>query len=182
MPGLKIVAPATPNDMKALLGAAIRDDDPVLFLEHKRLYTHKEERSKKPVAIGSAAVVRAGTDLTIAASMKGVHEALAAAERLDDDGISVEVVDLRTLRPLDVPTLATSLEKTERLLVVEEGPRTGGWAGEVIAVAVDHCLGSIDDAWRLTAPDAPIPYSPPLEDDHLPGLDSILKSVRERLN
>lgn len=180
-PGLKIVAPAMPADARALLSAAIRDDDPVLFLEHKRLYAVRGPRDDDLVAsIGSARVVRAGEDLTIVAAMKGVHDALAAAEVLAGDGVSVEVVDLRTLRPLDRQTISESVTKTERLLVVEEGPRTGGWAGEVLAIAIEESFGSLDDAWRLTAPDLPIPYSPPLEDTHLPAADAIVAAVRER--
>jgi pyruvate/2-oxoglutarate/acetoin dehydrogenase E1 component len=180
VPGLKIVAPATPNDAKGLLRAAIRDDDPVLFLEHKRLYTLKQERSDEPVAIGRARVARSGSDLTIVASMKGVHDSLTAAETLAGDGVDAEVIDLRTVRPLDVETIVGSVQRTGRLLVVDEGPRTGGGAAEVLALAMEHCLGDLDDAWRLTTPDLPLPYSPPLEDAHLPGADAIVAAVRRR--
>jgi len=180
VPGLKIVAPATANDAKALLRAAIRDDDPVLFLEHKRLYSVKEKRADTSVAIGRARTVRAGSDLTIVASMKGVHDALVAADTLARDGVDVEVLDLRTLRPLDVPAIVASVERTGRLLVLDEGPRTGGTAAEVLSVALEQALGMLDDAWALTAPNVPVPYSPPLEDDHLPGVDAIVAAVRER--
>ena len=131
VPGLKIAAPALPYDAKALLKAAIRDDNPVLFFEHKRLYSVKGELGGPDdvVSLGEAAVVREGSDLTVITAMKGVHDALEAARRLDDEGVSLEIVDLRTLRPLDVETITASVEKTNRALVVEEGPRTGGWAG-----------------------------------------------------
>lgn len=182
VPGLKIVAPATPADAKALLKAAIRDDNPVLVLEHKRLYSLKGEAGGEELAtIGEARVVREGADVTIATAMRGVHDALTAAETLAAGGIEAEVIDLRTLRPLDGATVLHSLERTNRLLVVEEGPLTGGWAGEVIALAAEHGLHDIDDAWRLATPDRPIPYSPPLEDAFIPGPEAIAASVRDRL-
>jgi acetoin:2,6-dichlorophenolindophenol oxidoreductase subunit beta len=182
VPGLKIVAPSTPADAKALLKAAIRDDNPVLFLEHKRLYSMKGEPPTEEVAtIGEAKVVRAGGDLTIAAVATSVHHALAAAETLAADGLEAEVVDLRSLRPLDVPAVVASVAKTNRLLVVEEGPLTGGWAGELVARVSEEALGELDDVWRLATDDLPTPYSPPLEDDFLPGTEAIVASVRARL-
>jgi pyruvate/2-oxoglutarate/acetoin dehydrogenase E1 component len=181
VPGLKIACPATPRDAKGLLKSSIRDDNPVLFLEHKRLYSIKGEVDGELVPLGQAAVVREGPDLTLATAMKGVHDALEAAALLAADGIEITVIDLRTLRPLDVDTVVRSVEQTNRLLVVEEGPETGGWAGEVVARVTEQALGSLDEAWRLTTPDHPIPYSPPLEDAFLPGADAIERSVRERL-
>jgi pyruvate/2-oxoglutarate/acetoin dehydrogenase E1 component len=183
VPGLKIVAPSTPADAKALLKAAIRDDNPVLFLEHKRLYSTKGEpgAADEVATIGEAKVVREGADLTIAAVATSVHHALAAAETLAAEGLQAEVVDLRTLRPLDVPTVVASVAKTNRLLVVEEGPLTGGWAGELVAQVSEHALGELDDVWRLATDDLPTPYSPPLEDDFLPGTEAIVASVRARL-
>jgi pyruvate/2-oxoglutarate/acetoin dehydrogenase E1 component len=181
LPGLKIAAPATPRDAKGLLKAAIRDDNPVIFLEHKRLYASRGEVDGEPVPLGEAAVVREGGDVTIAAAMKSVHDALEAAGRLSEQGIEATVIDLRTLRPLDIGTVIRSVEETSRLLVVEEGPLTGGWAGEVLARVAEEALGSLDAAWRLTTPDQPIPYSPPLEDAFLPGADAIERSVLERL-
>ena len=182
VPGLKIVCPATPEDAKGLLKSSIRDDNPVLFLEHKRLYSVKGEVAGGLVPLGEAAVVREGADLTIATAMKGVHDALTAAETLAADGLEATVIDLRTLRPLDVETVVRSVETTNRLLVVEEGPETGGWAGEVLARVVEHALGDLDAAWRLTTADLPIPYSPPLEDAFLPGAEAIVTSVRQRLD
>ena len=183
VPGLKIVAPAMPADAKGLLKAAIRDDNPVLFFEHKRLYALKGEpgdSGSEVLPIGRAAIVREGGDLTIVSAMKGVHDSLEAAEELSALGVESEVIDLRTLRPLDVDCVAASVERTGRLLVVEEGPRTGGWAGEVLASISERSLGHIDDCWRLTTADLPIPYSPPLEDAFLPGAEAIVRSVRER--
>jgi acetoin:2,6-dichlorophenolindophenol oxidoreductase subunit beta len=181
VPGLKIVAPSIPADAKALLRAAIRDDNPVLFLEHKRLYTLEGEVNGEVGRLGEAAVVREGRDLTVASAMKGVHDALEAAERLEREGVSVEVVDLRTLRPLDVDTVLASVRKTNRIAVVEEGPLTGGWAGEVIACVTEQALGHLDDAWRIATPNTPIPYTPPLEDAFLPGPDRIVADVLRRL-
>ena len=184
VPGLKLVAPATPSDAKALLKAAIRDENPVLFLEHKRLYSTKQEVGDAPIEpgeIGRAEVVRAGEDVTLVSCMKGVHDCLAAAEALAASGIAAEVIDLRTIRPLDRETILRSLAATNRLCVVEEGPATGGWAGEVLAVAVEHALHDVDDVWRIACADHPIPYSPPLERAFLPGPDAIAASVRARL-
>jgi pyruvate/2-oxoglutarate/acetoin dehydrogenase E1 component len=181
VPGLKIVAPSTPGDAQALLKAAIRDDNPVLFFEHKRLYTLEGDVGDAPGRLGEAAVPREGSDVTLVSAMKGVHDGIEAAEALEADGISVEVVDLRTLRPFDLGTVLASVAKTNRIVVVEEGPLTGGWAGEVLAAVVEHGLGHLDDAWRIATPDTPIPYSPPLEDAFLPGPDRIAAEIRERL-
>ncbi len=182
VPGLKIVAPSSPADAKALLKASIEDDNPVLFLEHKRLYTVKQEVDTEETAVlGKAKVVREGHDVTLVSIMKGVQDCLAAATTLSELGIDAEVVDLRTLRPFDRETILESLAKTNRLVAVEEGPLTGGWAGEVLASAVEGGLHEIDDIWRLTTPDHPIPFSPPLEDAFLPGADAIVASVSERL-
>ena len=181
VPGLKIVAPSTPADAKALLKAAVRDDNPVLFFEHKRLYGLEGETNGEVGRLGEAAVLRAGSDVTLVTAMKGVHDALEAAERLEQEQISVEVIDLRTLRPIDSETVLTSVRKTSRLVVVEEGPLTGGWGGEVLARITEQGLGYLDDAWRLATPNTPIPYSPPLEDAFLPGPEQIVSDIRRRL-
>ena len=178
--GLKLVAPATPRDAKGLLKAAIRDDDPVVFLEHKRLYTVKGEVGDEPLPLGRAQVVREGDDVTLVSAMKGVHDCLEAAELLAGEGVSAEVIDLRTLRPIDLETVLASVVKTNRLAVVEEGPLTGGWAGEVLALVTEQGLGDLDDAWRITTPNTPIPYSPPLEDAFLPGAERIAAEVLAR--
>ena len=185
IPGLKVVAPSTPGDAKRLLKAAIRDPNPVIFLEHKRLYSIKEEISgdgPETEPLGAARIVREGRDLTVATAAKSVHDALAAAETLVQDGLELEVIDLRTLRPLDRDTVCASVKRTNRLLVVEEGPRTGGWSGEVLGDLAQDALEHLDDAWRLTTPDAPIPYSPTLEDAFLPSGETIAAVVSERLS
>jgi acetoin:2,6-dichlorophenolindophenol oxidoreductase subunit beta len=181
VPGLKIAAPSTPADAKALLRAAIRDDNPVLFFEHKRLYGLEGEVDGAVGRLGEAAVVREGNDITLVTAMKSVHDALEAAEALERDHVSVEVIDLRTLRPLDLETLLSSVRKTNRIVVVEEGPLTGGWAGEVLAGVTEQALGYLDDAWRIATPNTPIPYSPPLEDAFLPGPERIATEIRRRL-
>jgi len=181
VPGIKIAAPSTPADAKALLKAAIRDDNPVLFFEHKRLYTLEGEVDGVHATLGKAAVVREGRDVTLATAMASVHEAVKASDDLERDGISVEVIDLRTLRPLDVETILASVRKTSRIVVVEEGPLTGGWAGEVLAVVTEQALGYLDDAWRIATPNTPIPYSPPLEDAFLPGAERLATEIRRRL-
>ena len=181
VPGLKIACPSTPGDAKALLKSAIRDDNPVLFFEHKRLYGLEGDVDGAAVELGVAGVVREGRDVTIVSAMKGVHDSLEAAEALEADGISAEVVDLRTIRPLDADTVLASVRKTNRIVVVEEGPQTGGWAGEVLATVTEEALGHLDDAWRIATPNTPIPYSPPLEDAFLPGPDRIAAEIRGRL-
>jgi pyruvate/2-oxoglutarate/acetoin dehydrogenase E1 component len=181
VPGIKIVGPSTPADAKALLKAAIRDDNPVLFFEHKRLYTIEGEVNGDVGRLGEAAVVREGKDLTLVTAMKSVHDSLEAAATLERDRVSVEVIDLRTLRPFDLDTILDSVRKTSRIVVVEEGPLTGGWAGEVLASVTEHALGYLDDAWRIATPNTPIPYSPQLEEAFLPGPDRIATEIRRRL-
>jgi acetoin:2,6-dichlorophenolindophenol oxidoreductase subunit beta len=181
--GLKVVAPATVADARGMLKAAIRDDNPVLFLEHKRLYALKGDAGENGavVPLGTAAVVREGRDLTIVTAMRSVQDCLEAADRLAPRGIEAEVIDLRSFRPLDRETILASVGRTGRLLVVEEGPATGGWSSQVLGLAVEHGLDQLEDAWRLTTPDAPIPYSPPLEDAFLPGVDAIVEAVLTRM-
>jgi pyruvate/2-oxoglutarate/acetoin dehydrogenase E1 component len=181
IPALKIVAPATPADAKGLLKASIRDDNPVIFFEHKRLYSLKGDvDGDQPLELGRANVVREGADVTLVSAMKGVHDCLAAADTLAAQGISAEVIDLRTLRPLDFETVVRSVGKTNRVAVVEEGPLTGGWGGELLSLVTEHALGDLDDAWRITTANSPIPYSPPLEDAFLPGPERIAAEVLSR--
>jgi pyruvate/2-oxoglutarate/acetoin dehydrogenase E1 component len=183
IPGIKIAMPSSAGEAKGLLKGAIRDDNPVIFLEHKRLYSVKDEVAEPVDAIplGRARVAREGGDLTIVSIGKGVRDALAAAERLASDGIEAEVVDLRTLRPLDLETVLASVARTNRLLAVEEGPRTGGWATGVLGAVAELALHDLDDAWILATGETPIPYSPTLEDAFMPDADAIVAGVRGRL-
>lgn len=182
IPGIKIVMPSSPGDAKALLKASIRDDNPVIFLEHKRLYSIKgPEPEHEVLPIGEAGIARQGTDLTIVSIAKGVRDALQAADTLAGDGLEVEVVDLRSLRPLDSATVLESVAKTNRLLAVEEGPRTGGWAAGLLGVVTEQALHDLDDAWIVATDETPIPYSPTLEDAFLPSAETIVESVRARL-
>jgi pyruvate/2-oxoglutarate/acetoin dehydrogenase E1 component len=182
VPGLKIAAPSSPAEAKGLLKAAIRDDNPVIFLEHKRLYSVKgPDPEQEVITLGVAGVARSGADLTIASISKGVPDSLAAAEELAADGIDVEVIDLRTLRPLDVDTVLESVARTNRLLAVEEGPRTGGWATGLLGAVTEKALHDLDDAWIVATDETPIPYSPTLEDAFMPSPGAIVASIRERL-
>jgi acetoin:2,6-dichlorophenolindophenol oxidoreductase subunit beta len=182
IPGLKLVAPSNPADAKGLLKSAIRDDNPVIFLEHKRLYSLKGPApTEETVPLGKASVARAGRDLTIVSALKGVRDSLEAAEQLASDGIDAEVVDLRSLRPLDAETVLDSIAKTNRLVVVEEGPKVGGWAANLLGIVAAEGLHDLDDAWLVATDDTPVPYSPTLEDAYLHGGGSIARAVRERL-
>jgi pyruvate/2-oxoglutarate/acetoin dehydrogenase E1 component len=181
VPGLKIVFPSSPAEAKGLLKASIRDDNPVIFLEHKRLYSVKgPEPETELIPLGEAGIARRGDDLTLVTIGKGVSDALAAAQTLESEGVSVEVVDLRTLRPLDVATVLESVSRTNRLLAVEEGPRTGGWAAGILGAVAEQGLHDLDDAWILATDETPIPYSPTLEDAFLPQTEAILQTVRAR--
>ena len=181
VPGIKIVAPSTANDARALLRVSIRDDNPVVFLEHKRLYATKGPLEDDLLPIGKARIIRHGGDVTIVSAMKGVHDALAAAERLQAKSIAAEVVDLRTIRPMDIDTVLQSAMRTRNLVVVEEGPRTGGWAAEVLAAVWEQAGGQVKVAWRITSPDIPLPYSPHLEDGVLPSVARIETEILHRL-
>jgi pyruvate/2-oxoglutarate/acetoin dehydrogenase E1 component len=178
-PGLKLVAPATVADAKALTKAAIRDENPVVVFEHKLLYGRRAEGADHvdsiDAPIGRAIVRREGEDATIVAALACVEKALEAAEQLRGVGIEVEVIDLRSLRPLDIGTILESVSKTQRLVVVEEGPPIGGYAAEVVAAAAEN-LGTLA-ARRVTMPDAPIPFSRTLEDAIVPGTPKIAAAV-----
>jgi acetoin:2,6-dichlorophenolindophenol oxidoreductase subunit beta len=182
IPGIKVVGPSSPADAKGLLKSAIRDDNPVIFLEHKRLYSVKgPPPAEETVPLGKAAVVREGTDITIVSALRGVRDSLEAAEALAEDGIDAEVVDLRSLRPLDHETVLESVAKTNRLMLVEEGPRVGGWAANLLGIVTAEALEELDDAWIISSGDIPAPYSPTLEDAWLPAAPEIAAGVRERL-
>jgi pyruvate/2-oxoglutarate/acetoin dehydrogenase E1 component len=178
LPGVKVVAPSNPADAKSLLKAAIRDDNPVVVFEHKLLYGSKGEVAENGGAgsIGRAAVVREGRDATVVAALATVATALATAEQLAESGIDAEVVDLRTLRPLDVDTILASSARTGALVVVEEGPPTGGYASEVISAVAERDR-SVAVA-RVTMPDIPIPFSGVLEDAVVPQPHDVVAAVR----
>jgi pyruvate/2-oxoglutarate/acetoin dehydrogenase E1 component len=183
VPGLKVVAPATAGDCKALLKAAIRDDNPVAFLEHKRLYSVKDRPpDEELLPLGRAAVVRRGRDVTLVSVSKGVRDCLRAAAELAERGVEAEVVDLRSLRPLDRETVLESVARTNRIVAVEEGPLVGGWAANLLGIVAAEGLHELDDAWALTCPETPIPYSPTLEDPFLPTEGRIVAAVLARLD
>jgi 2-oxoisovalerate dehydrogenase E1 component beta subunit len=183
-PGLKIVYPATASDAKGLLKAAIRDDDPVLYFEHKYLYRRiKEDVAEGDdhiVEIGKARTAREGKDLSIITYAATVWKSLEAAEQLEkEDGLSVEVIDLRSLSPLDDEAIIATVKKTNRVMIVHEDTRTGGVAGEVAARINEHAFEWLDaPILRVTAADVPLPYSPPLEDYVLPQTTDIVNVAR----
>lgn len=183
-PGLKVICPAFPSDAKGLLKAAIRDDNPCVFLEHKWIYRRvKEVVPDDPdflVPIGVADVKRAGDDCTLVAYGAMVHKALEAADNLAARGISVEVVDLRTVYPLDVDTVLRSVERTNRALVVYESNRFLGVGAEVAAALAERAFEHLDaPVMRLAPPHTPVPFSPPLEDAYLPQVEDIEKAVEQ---
>lgn len=184
-PGLKIVEPSTAYDAKGLIKAAIRDPDPVLFFEHKKLYRLPRLREELPeddyiVEIGKAATRREGRDLSIFTFGAMTLTALDAAEELDREGLSVEVVDLRTLAPLDTESIIASVKRTNRALVLHEAPRTGGIGGEIAATIAERAFEFLDaPVVRVAAIDSPVPYAPPLESYHLPQLRDVLDAARK---
>ena len=184
IPGIKVVAPATAADAKGLLKAAIRDDHPVVFLEHKLLYNSRDEvpEGEHLVEIGKARIARAGTDVSIIASSKMVVDALKAAEELAKEGVSAEVVDLRTLRPLDRETIRASIARTHHAVVVNEGWRFCGYAAELSATIMECCFDELDaPVERVATHDIPIPYSEPLESTVLPDAAKIAAAARRAL-
>lgn len=182
-PGLKVVYPSTPYDAKGLLKSAIRDNNPVLFFEHKFLYRRlKEELPSEDytVPLGKAAVRREGKDLTILSYAAMMLPALEAAQQLSKEGIEAEVIDLRTLLPLDRDAILASVKKTNKLLIVHEDTRTGGIAGEIAAIVCEGAFGDLDGPiTRVTALDTPVPYAPPLEERFLPNAERVAAAARE---
>jgi pyruvate dehydrogenase E1 component beta subunit len=184
IPGLKVVMPSTAADAGALLASAIEDPNPVVFVENKTLYFKREQVDDEiePVEIGRARVVRKGNDVTIVGLSRLVGEAVSAAERLAEDGVEAEVIDPRTLVPLDLETIVRSVEKTNRLVVAHEAVQFGGFgaeiATEVQCVAFDHLDSPIE---RVGGPFAPIPLSPPLEDAWIPNADDVYAAARDAL-
>jgi pyruvate dehydrogenase E1 component beta subunit len=185
VPGLKVVLPSTPADAKGLLKTAIRDDNPVVFIEDKMDYAVKGDVPDEEfeIPLGVADVKRSGEDVTIVATSSMVRVALAAAEQLEGDGISVEVVDPRTLVPLDADALVASALKTGRAIVVDEGHRAYGASAELAAVIAEGAFWALDaPVRRLAALDVPVPFSPPLEDATVPTPDLVARAARELCN
>jgi 2-oxoisovalerate dehydrogenase E1 component beta subunit len=182
-PGLKVLAPATPYDAKGLIKAAVRDDNPVIYFENKYLYRHaagEVPEGDYVVPIGAADIKRQGVDLTVVTYGAMVHEALVAAEELAKEGAEVEIVDLRTLKPLDRDTVLDSARKTGKIVVVHEAYRTCGMGGEVAALISEEAFEWLDGPiMRVAAPDTPVPYSPPLEKAFRPNTQKILEALRE---
>jgi len=182
VPGLKIVAPATPTDAKGLMTAAIRDPDPVLYLEHKFLYRRIKEEvpdGEIVVPIGKARLARSGTDVSIVTYAAMLHVALEAAEAAAKEGIDVEVLDLRTLLPLDREAILSTAAKTGKVIVLHEATKTGGPGGEIAAIIAEEAFESLDaPVVRLAPPDTPVPYAPPLEEFFLPNAERVGKAIR----
>jgi acetoin:2,6-dichlorophenolindophenol oxidoreductase subunit beta len=184
VPGLKVVMPASAADAAGLLASAIADPNPVVFVENKALYFKREELAENPppVPIGEAATLRNGRDVTIVALSRLVGDALAAAEQLAQEGIEAEVIDPRTLVPLDLGAIVASVQRTGRLVVAHEAVRFGGFGAEIVAAVASAAFDWLDaPIERVGAPFTPIPLSPPLEDAYLPGLREIHAAVRVTL-
>jgi pyruvate dehydrogenase E1 component beta subunit len=181
IPGLKIAAPATPADVIGLMAAAIRSDDPVVMFEHKGLFASKGPLPPEDhvVELGRAAVLREGSDVTLLCLAATVPTALAAAERLAADGVSVEVVDLRCLIPMDLSTVLASVGKTSRLVVVEENPHQGGWGGTVVSVVVEEGFELLDaPVRRVASANVPLPFADALEDQVIPTVDKTVAALK----
>lgn len=181
--GLKVAAPCTPADAKGLLKTAIRDNNPVIFMEHRQCYEMQGEvpdDNEFMIPFGKADIKREGKDITIVTYSNMVHMALKAAEILEKDGISVEIVDLRTIKPMDTETIINSVKKTNRALCLQETWLTCGVAGEVASIIADQAFDYLDaPVKRLGSPDCPAPFAPELETFVLPSVDKIVKAVRE---
>ena len=185
VPGLKVVMPASPYEAKGLLKSAVRDDDPVMVFEHKMLYNKKGEvpEEEYTIPIGEAAIKIEGDDMTILATSSMVGEAIKAADRLkEEQGIKVEIIDLRTLVPMDKATVVNSVKKTGRVIVVDEGVRRAGITAEIAAVVTEEVFDCLDaPVVRLGSENTPIPFSPPLEDYVRPDADKIYRTVKKML-
>jgi 2-oxoisovalerate dehydrogenase E1 component beta subunit len=182
-PGLKVVMPATAYDAKGLIKAAIRDDNPVIFYEHKFLYRRIKEEVPEGdyvVPLGKAAVRREGNDMVVITYGAMVWAALEAARELEKDGLSLEVVDLRTLLPYDEGAVLTSVRKCNKVILLHEDTRTGGMAGELAALIAEKAFEDLDGPiMRITAPDTPVPFSPPLEEYFLPNARKVVEAARK---
>lgn len=192
VPGIKIICPSNAYDAKGMLKSAVRDGNPVMIFEHKLLYGSKGERAEKgtidasryvptedyTVPIGKAEVVKTGTDISIFSTLLMLHRSLAVAKELETQGVSCEVVDLRTLAPLDKETVLDSVRKTGRAVVVEESPKTGGWGGEVIAIIAEEASEDlVAPLKRVAALDTPVPFSPVMENHYVPSMEKIREAI-----
>jgi len=186
IPGIKVVAPAFPADVKGLIAAAVRDPNPVLVFEQKSLYPFKGEvpDGEHIEQIGKAKVLREGKDCTIVALALMVHRALAAAEILQrDHGISCTVVDVRSLVPLDTQTILSEVAKTGRLVTIEENPRLCGWGAEIASIVADECFWNLDGPIiRITTPHIPLPSADLLEDNTIPSVERVVREIREKID
>jgi acetoin:2,6-dichlorophenolindophenol oxidoreductase subunit beta len=193
VPGLKVACPSNPYDGKGLLKSAIRDNNPVIFFEHKLLYGSKGARREKGslqvtgivphgeylIPFGKANVVRSGRDVTLVANLLMVHRSIQAAEVLAGQDIEAEIIDVRTLVPFDWPAVFDSVKRTGRLVIVEEDNLTGGWGAEIAARVADHCIGYLDaPIRRVAAPDTPVPFAPVMESFYVPSVDRIVSMAR----
>jgi len=194
VPGLKVACPSTAYDAKGLLKTAIRDDNPVIFFEHKLLYGSKGARKEKGgldvqgevpdeeylIPFGKADVKKEGSDVTVVATLRMVYEAIAAASQLEKEGISLEVIDPRTLVPLDKETIIKSVQKTNKLIIVHEDNLTGGWGAEIAALAADEAFDYLDaPIKRICAPDTPVPFAPVMENYYIPKAENIIQEVKK---
>jgi len=194
VPGLKVACPSNPYDGKGLLKTAIRDDNPVIFFEHKLLYGSKGARKEAGgievlgyvpeeeylIPFGQAKIARPGRDITMVANLLMVHRSLAAAAILAETGVEAEVIDVRTLAPFDWDAVAESARRTHRVLIVEEDNLTGGWGAEVAARVGESCFGYLDaPIRRIAAPDTPVPFAPVMEKFYIPSVDNIVATARE---
>jgi pyruvate/2-oxoglutarate/acetoin dehydrogenase E1 component len=184
IPGLKVVQPSTPYDAKGLLKSAIRDDNPVMFLEHKLLYPVQGPVPEKEylIPLGQADIKRAGSDVTVVATSRMVHRSLGAAEKLAQEGIEVEIIDPRTLNPLDEETILTSVRKTQRLVVVYEAYERCGIGAEIAALVASRAIDSLDaPIERIAALNTPVPFSPKLENYVIPSEERIIAGIKRAL-
>jgi pyruvate/2-oxoglutarate/acetoin dehydrogenase E1 component len=184
VPGLKVVLPATPHDAKGLLKSAIRDDNPVLFVESGLLYRTKGPvpEEEYTITLGQADVKKKGDDVTIVGASRCVVESLSAAEKLEESGISAEVIDIRTLQPLDLATIVESVKRTSRLVIASDDVKTGGIAAEISASVTELAFDYLDaPIVRVACPDTPIPFSPPLEEQYMPDAEKIFLAVNQMI-
>jgi pyruvate/2-oxoglutarate/acetoin dehydrogenase E1 component len=180
VPGLKVVAPSTPRDVVGLMAAAVRDPDPVVYFDHKKLYNLKEDVPDGEIVdtLGTAVVRTPGSDVTIVALAAMVHVALEAAARLASSGVSAEVIDVRSLVPLDTRTILESVVRTGHLFTVEESPRLCGWGAEIASIAAEECIWDLDGPIvRVTTPHIPLPSAPGLEDLAIPSVERVVEAV-----